>query len=256
MTMCSSPDSTSPEWEENIIGSPETLPPGFECACPLPTTNSPPENPPSSLPPPPSPSPQDKQVNPTHRPPSPTSSPPQNIQIHHPPLENSSSLPDPIPPSPSQERTISSNSPFPPPQQENLDPVSQSALQPLENQAPLQLPQENLGSPHPSPPQSLPEMGQMVCGNCSELLSYPRGSKYVQCGCCQTTNYVLEAYQVGIVNCAKCFLLLMYPYAAKSLRCSSCHFVTEIGPSNLRPPVSVLQGFPAPSQNGLSDLQC
>lgn len=34
--------------------------------------------------------------------------------------------------------------------------------------------------------------GQMVCGSCRQLLSYPRGVKYVQCSCCQTVNLVLE----------------------------------------------------------------
>ena len=36
------------------------------------------------------------------------------------------------------------------------------------------------------------ESGQMVCGSCRRLLSYPRGSKYVQCSGCETVNYVLE----------------------------------------------------------------
>lgn len=36
------------------------------------------------------------------------------------------------------------------------------------------------------------ERGQMVCGSCRRLLSYPLGSKHVECSCCKTVNYVLE----------------------------------------------------------------
>ncbi|CAJ1936470.1 unnamed protein product [Sphenostylis stenocarpa] len=51
--------------------------------------------------------------------------------------------------------------------------------------------------PPPQPPQSQPPLprpcwGQMVCGSCHRLLSYPRGAKYVKCSCCQTVNIVLE----------------------------------------------------------------
>lgn len=42
-----------------------------------------------------------------------------------------------------------------------------------------------------------PEMGQMVCGNCRQLLSYPRGAIYVQCACCQTINLVLEGIKLA-----------------------------------------------------------
>ncbi|KAF8409273.1 hypothetical protein HHK36_005347 [Tetracentron sinense] len=106
-------------------------------------------------------------------------------------------------------------------------------------------------------------MGQMVCGSCHRLLSYPQGARHVQCSCCQTVNFVLEgslysftptdaqsmlfnnqssSHQVGHVKCGSCSVLLMYPYGAPSVRCSSCRFVTEIGVHNRRPPLSVQQG--------------
>ncbi|XP_010912488.1 protein LOL5 [Elaeis guineensis] len=113
---------------------------------------------------------------------------------------------------------------------------------------------ENLGPPPPPvssapPPPPSPEMGQMVCGSCRELLSYPRSAVYVQCPCCKTVNFVLEAHQVGNVKCGKCCMLLMYPYGAPSVRCSSCSFVTAIGAHNIRPPVSVQQGQLPPPQS-------
>ncbi|XP_048438529.1 protein LOL2-like isoform X2 [Pyrus x bretschneideri] len=89
----------------------------------------------------------------------------------------------------------------------------------------------------PSPPSA-----QMVCGSCRRLLKYPRGATHVECSCCQTVNFVLEAHQVGQVKCGSCAVLLMYPYGAPSVRCSSCHFVTEVGEHNKRPPWSVQQG--------------
>ncbi|GMP74677.1 hypothetical protein CsSME_00032034 [Camellia sinensis var. sinensis] len=57
-------------------------------------------------------------------------------------------------------------------------------------------------------------MGQMVCGSCQELLSYPRGARLVRCLCCQTVNYCLEEHEVGQVKCGGCAVLLMYPYGA------------------------------------------
>ncbi|XP_020081919.1 protein LOL5 isoform X1 [Ananas comosus] len=83
--------------------------------------------------------------------------------------------------------------------------------------------------PPPPPPPPLPEMGQMVCGSCRELVSYPKGAVHVQCACCRAVNFVLEAHQVGNVKCGKCSLLLMYPYGAPAVRCSFCYHVTEIG---------------------------
>ncbi|XP_077212498.1 uncharacterized protein LOC143847519 isoform X1 [Tasmannia lanceolata] len=77
-------------------------------------------------------------------------------------------------------------------------------------------------------------MGQMVCGNCHHLLSYPQGARNVQCSSCQIVNLVLEAHQVGNVKCGGCSMLLMYPYGAPSVRCSSCQFVTEIGMASVQ----------------------
>ncbi|KAH7546015.1 hypothetical protein FEM48_Zijuj01G0156000 [Ziziphus jujuba var. spinosa] len=88
------------------------------------------------------------------------------------------------------------------------------------------------------------EIAQMVCGACRRLLKYPRGARNVQCSCCQTVNFVLEAYEIGQVKCGSCAVLLMYQYGASSVRCSSCCFVTEIGAHNRRPPWSVQQGQP------------
>ncbi|CBI23324.3 hypothetical protein VitviT2T_014999 [Vitis vinifera] len=90
------------------------------------------------------------------------------------------------------------------------------------------------------------EMAQMVCGSCRRLLSYPQGTRHVECSCCQTVNFVLEAHQVGQVKCGSCAVLLMYPYGAPSVRCSSCRFVTEIGVHNRRLPLSVQQGHQLP----------
>ncbi|KNA18086.1 hypothetical protein SOVF_074070 isoform A [Spinacia oleracea] len=106
-----------------------------------------------------------------------------------------------------------------------------------------------LPSPPPLPPSSQPERGQMVCGSCRHLLSYPQGAKHVQCSCCQTVNYVLEEHEVGQVKCGNCQLLLMYPYGAQSVRCFSCSSVIYIGvctssvtpDHNRRPPLSVQQ---------------
>ncbi|WCJ27027.1 lsd one like 2 [Euphorbia peplus] len=102
--------------------------------------------------------------------------------------------------------------------------------------------------PPSTPTKLLPsgEMAQMVCGSCRSLLSYPQGSRHVQCSSCQMVNFVLQEHEVGIANCSRCTLLLMYPYGAPSVRCSSCHFVTEIGAQNRRQPWSVIQGHPPP----------
>ncbi|KAF9683570.1 hypothetical protein SADUNF_Sadunf04G0027500 [Salix dunnii] len=111
-------------------------------------------------------------------------------------------------------------------------------------------PQPSLPPPStPPPPSSVEhylhaELGQMVCGSCRRLLSYPKGARHVQCQCCQMINFVLEAHEVGQVKCGSCDVLLMYPYGASSVRCSSCRFVTEIGEQNRRPPWSVIQGYP------------
>ncbi|CAL9015475.1 unnamed protein product [Prunus brigantina] len=99
------------------------------------------------------------------------------------------------------------------------------------------------------PPPSPSEIAQMVCGSCRRLLKYSRGARHVQCSCCQTVNFVLEADQVGQVKCGSCAVLLMYQYGASSVRCSSCQFVTEIGEHNKRPPWSVQQGQPPPPAN-------
>ncbi|XP_060191361.1 uncharacterized protein LOC132621203 isoform X2 [Lycium barbarum] len=85
------------------------------------------------------------------------------------------------------------------------------------------------------------EMGQMVCGSCRQLLSYPQGAKLVKCSCCRTINLVLEVHDVGQVKCGGCALLLMYPYGAPSVRCSSCRHMTKIGAHNRRPPLSMQQ---------------
>ncbi|GMH15850.1 hypothetical protein Nepgr_017691 [Nepenthes gracilis] len=72
-----------------------------------------------------------------------------------------------------------------------------------------------------TPPPLLPplvESAQMVCGSCRHLLSYPRGSRHVQCTCCQTVNFVLEEHEVGQVKCGNCAVLLMYPYGVQSVR--------------------------------------
>ncbi|KAM0001022.1 putative transcription factor Znf-LSD family [Helianthus debilis subsp. tardiflorus] len=73
------------------------------------------------------------------------------------------------------------------------------------------------------------EMGQMVCGSCRHLLSYPRGARYVECACCLVENYVLEEHEVGQVVCGSCNVLLMYPYGAPKVRCATCRAETEIG---------------------------
>ncbi|XP_022036010.1 bromodomain-containing protein 4 isoform X2 [Helianthus annuus] len=82
------------------------------------------------------------------------------------------------------------------------------------------------------------EMGQMVCGSCRHLLSYPRGARYVECACCLVENYVLEEHEVGQVVCGSCNVLLMYPYGAPKVRCATCRAETEIGDQNRRPPLS------------------
>ncbi|KAK9056302.1 hypothetical protein SSX86_027392 [Deinandra increscens subsp. villosa] len=91
----------------------------------------------------------------------------------------------------------------------------------------------------PKPPMTMnnPEMGQMVCGSCRHLLSYPRGAQYVECACCLEENYVLEEHEVGQVVCGGCKVLLMYPHGAPKVRCANCRTETEIGDQNRRPPL-------------------
>ncbi|KAI3710271.1 hypothetical protein L2E82_40049 [Cichorium intybus] len=86
-----------------------------------------------------------------------------------------------------------------------------------------------------------PEMGQMVCGSCRRLLSYPKGARYVECGCCLEENYVLEEHEVGQVICGGCDVLLMYPYGAPKVRCVNCSTETEIGDQNRRPSLAEQQ---------------
>ncbi|XP_074308095.1 uncharacterized protein LOC141642986 [Silene latifolia] len=100
---------------------------------------------------------------------------------------------------------------------------------------------DSLPPPPQLPPSPQPEMGQMVCGSCRHLLSYPQGSKHVRCSCCLTVNYVLEEHQVGQVKCEICAVLLMYPFGAQSVRCCSCCSVINIGDHNRRPSLSVQQ---------------
>lgn len=85
------------------------------------------------------------------------------------------------------------------------------------------------------------DKGQLVCGICRQLLSYPRGAKYVKCAKCQEVNFVLEEHEVGQVKCGGCLVLLMYPYGSLAVRCSTCCFVTSIGNHNRRPPLSEQQ---------------
>ncbi|KAI7736238.1 hypothetical protein M8C21_022688, partial [Ambrosia artemisiifolia] len=82
----------------------------------------------------------------------------------------------------------------------------------------------------PKPPMIMnnPEMGQMVCGSCRHLLTYPRGARYVECACCLEENYVLEEHEVGQVVCGNCNVLLMYPYGAPKVRCANCRAETEV----------------------------
>ncbi|KAI3811861.1 hypothetical protein L1987_21593 [Smallanthus sonchifolius] len=72
----------------------------------------------------------------------------------------------------------------------------------------------------PKPATNNPEMGQMVCGSCRHLLSYPR------------------EHEVGQVVCGGCNVLLMYPHGAPKVRCANCRMETEIGDQNRRPPLS------------------
>nr|XP_043621076.1 pollen-specific leucine-rich repeat extensin-like protein 1 isoform X2 [Erigeron canadensis] len=92
----------------------------------------------------------------------------------------------------------------------------------------------------PKPPSTIDhhEMGQMVCGSCRRLLSYPRGARYVECACCLEENYVLEEHEVGQLICGGCNVLLMYPYGAPKVRCANCSGETEIGDQNRRLPLS------------------
>ncbi|KAK7252157.1 hypothetical protein RIF29_35917 [Crotalaria pallida] len=100
--------------------------------------------------------------------------------------------------------------------------------------------------PLPSPPPSVDNMGQLVCGSCRRLLAHPGGAKRVICACCGTDNLVLEPHQVGQVKCGGCAVLLMYPYGAPRVRCCSCRFETEIGDHNRRPPLSEQLNKPTP----------
>ncbi|XP_071714559.1 uncharacterized protein [Rutidosis leptorrhynchoides] len=92
--------------------------------------------------------------------------------------------------------------------------------------------------PKPRMPIDSPEMGQMVCGSCRHLLSYPRGARYVECACCLEENYVLEEHEVGQVVCGGCNVLLMYPFGAPKVKCANCSAETEIGDQNRRPSLS------------------
>ncbi|XP_024992897.1 basic salivary proline-rich protein 1-like isoform X3 [Cynara cardunculus var. scolymus] len=95
-----------------------------------------------------------------------------------------------------------------------------------------------ISAPKPPTAGNNPEMGQMVCGSCRRLLSYPRGARYVECACCLEENYVLEEHEVGQVVCEGCNVLLMYPYGAPKVRCANCRTETEIIDQNRRPPLS------------------
>ncbi|KAG9157822.1 hypothetical protein Leryth_000010 [Lithospermum erythrorhizon] len=107
--------------------------------------------------------------------------------------------------------------------------------------SPSQKPTSMQVSPSACITPSESEMGQLVCGTCRQLLSYPRGAKYVKCAKCQEVNLVLEEHEVGQVKCGGCLVLLMYRYGSPAVRCSSCRFVTSIGAHNRRPPLSEQQ---------------
>ncbi|KAF5195488.1 Lol2 [Thalictrum thalictroides] len=91
-----------------------------------------------------------------------------------------------------------------------------------------------------------PEFGQLICGVCRSLLSYPNGAIHVKCASCRTVNHVLQAHQVGLVKCGSCFVLLMYKFGSPSVKCSCCRFVTEIGVDNKRPLFPVAQDHSSP----------
>ncbi|PWA97861.1 zinc finger, LSD1-type [Artemisia annua] len=132
-----------------------------------------------------------------------------------------------IPQPPSRQRSIT---PIEPQVAMSKRPRSiERSITPIEPQIPMPKRQRSLDNP---------EMGQMVCGSCRLLLSYPRGARYVECACCLEENYVLEEHEVGQVVCGSCDVLLMYPYGAPKIRCNNCKFETEIGDQNRRPPLS------------------
>ncbi|PWA49874.1 zinc finger, LSD1-type [Artemisia annua] len=123
-----------------------------------------------------------------------------------------------IPQPPSRQRSIA---PIEPQVVMSKRPRSiERSITPIEPQIPMPKRQRSLDNP---------EMGQMVCGSCRLLLSYPRGARYVECACCLEENYVLEEHEVGQVVCGSCDVLLMYPYGAPKIRCNNCKFETEIG---------------------------
>lgn len=146
------------------------------------------------------------------------SSPQEQSQVH-------SSVPSPIVPSgmgcESNNVKVIEESPQPPPTQLSVPPTK-----------------PQMSVPKQSTTRNYPEMGQMVCGSCRHLLSYPRGARYVECACCLEENYVLEEHEVGQVVCGGCDVLLMYPYGAPKVRCANCSTETEIGDQNRRPPLS------------------
>ncbi|XP_076941395.1 uncharacterized protein LOC143610937 [Bidens hawaiensis] len=128
---------------------------------------------------------------------------------------------------PQQQPHVHSTLPSPIVQSESFQPPSrQQSIYPTKPQ---------ISSPKPPMTMNNPEMGQMVCGSCRHLLSYPKGARYVECACCLEENYVLEEHEVGQVVCGGCNVLLMYPYGAPKVRCANCRAETEIGDQNRRP---------------------
>ncbi|XP_076885423.1 uncharacterized protein LOC143534943 isoform X2 [Bidens hawaiensis] len=128
---------------------------------------------------------------------------------------------------PQQQPHVHSTLPSPIVQSGNFQPPSrQQSIYPTKPQ---------ISAPKPPMPMNNPEMGQMVCGSCRHLLSYPKGARYVECACCLEDNYVLEEHEVGQVVCGGCNVLLMYPYGAPKVRCANCRAETEIGDQNRRP---------------------
>ncbi|KAK9152747.1 hypothetical protein Sjap_000227 [Stephania japonica] len=51
-----------------------------------------------------------------------------------------------------------------------------------------------MGRPESPQIPSSAEMGQMVCGVCRGLVSYPTPARHVKCPSCQTVNYILEGF--------------------------------------------------------------
>ncbi|KAI3800393.1 hypothetical protein L1987_28483 [Smallanthus sonchifolius] len=147
------------------------------------------------------------------------STPQQQSHVH-------SSLPSPIVQSGTGQESI------------NIKTIEES-LQPPSRQQSIIPAKPQISVPKPPKTMNYPEMGQMVCGSCRHLLSYPRGARYVECACCLEENYVLEEHEVGQVVCGGCNVLLMYPHGAPKVRCANCRTETEIGDQNRRPSLSV-----------------